>query len=147
MATACTIYIFCQSYGEGGFIPGSERRYVLSVPVCTVRKDLPNNQIRVPSNTTVYLAPGAVLKAKLLVDNAENVRIIGRGILDHPVRGIEITDSENVLVDGITVVNPEHYTVFGGGSSDIVIRNLKSFSCRSWSDGIDMMCCRKVLCR
>lgn len=108
-------------------------------------KDLPNNQIRVPSNTTVYLAPGAVLKAKLLVDNAENVRIIGRGILDHPVRGIEITDSENVLVDGITVVNPEHYTVFGGGSSDIVIRNLKSFSCRSWSDGIDMMCCRKVL--
>ena len=76
-------------------------------------KDLPNNQIRVPSNTTVYLAPGAVLKAKLLVDNAENVRIIGRGILDHPVRGIEITDSENVLVDGITVVNPEHYTVFG----------------------------------
>lgn len=108
-------------------------------------KDLPNNQIRVPSNTTVYLAPGAVLKAKLLVDNAENVRIIGRGILDHPVRGIEITDSENVLVDGITVVNPEHYTVFGGGSSEIVIRNLKSFSCRSWSDGIDMMCCRKVL--
>ena len=108
-------------------------------------KDLPNNQIRIPSNTTVYLAPGAVLKAKLLVDNAENVRIIGRGILDHPVRGIEITDAKNVLIDGIRVVNPEHYTVFGGGSSEIVIRNLKTFSCKSWSDGIDMMCCRKVL--
>ena len=107
-------------------------------------KDLPNNQIRIPSNTTAYLAPGAVLKAKLLVDNAENVRIIGRGILDHPVRGIEITDSKNVLIDGITVVNPEHYTVFGGGSSEIVIRNLKTFSCRGWSDGIDLMCCRKV---
>ena len=26
-------------------------------------KDLPNNQIRIPSNTTVYLAPGAVVKA------------------------------------------------------------------------------------
>jgi hypothetical protein len=108
-------------------------------------QDLPNNQIRIPDNTTVYLAPGAVLKAKLLVDKAENVRIIGRGILAHPIRGIEITDSRNVLIDGITVVNPEHYTVFGGGSSDIVIRNLKSFSCRNWSDGIDMMCCRKVL--
>ena len=45
-------------------------------------KDLPNNQIRIPGNTTVYLAPGAVVKAKLLVDKAENVRIIGRGILD-----------------------------------------------------------------
>lgn len=108
-------------------------------------KDLPNDQIRVPGNTTVYLAPGAVLKAKLLVDKVENVRIIGRGILEHPVRGIEITDSKNVLIDGITVVNPEHYTVFGGGSADVTIRSLKSFSCKSWSDGIDMMCCRRVL--
>lgn len=108
-------------------------------------KDLPNNQIRIPSNTTVYLAPGAVVKAKLLVDKAENVRIIGRGILDHPIRGIEITDSKNVLVDGITVVNPDHYTVFGGGSTEITIKNLKSFSCKGWSDGIDMMCCRNVL--
>ncbi len=58
-------------------------------------EDLPNNQIRVPSNTIVYLAPGAVVKAKLLVDKAENVRIIGRGILDHPIRGIEITNSKN----------------------------------------------------
>ncbi|WP_294544092.1 glycosyl hydrolase family 28 protein [uncultured Bacteroides sp.] len=108
-------------------------------------KDLPNNQIRIPSNTTVYLAPGAVVKAKLLVDKVENVRIIGRGILDHPIRGIEITDSRNVLVDGITVVNPEHYTVFGGSSKDVTIKNLKSFSCKGWSDGIDLMCCHDVL--
>lgn len=108
-------------------------------------KDLPNNQLRIPSNTIVYLAPGAVVKAKLLVDKAENVRILGRGILDHPIRGIEVTDSKNVVIDGITVVNPEHYTVMGGGSERITIKNLKSFSCRGWSDGIDMMCCRDVL--
>lgn len=36
-------------------------------------KDLPNNQIRIPGNTIVYLAPGAVVKTKLLVDKAENV--------------------------------------------------------------------------
>ncbi len=107
-------------------------------------QDLPNIQLRIRSNTTVYLAPGAVVKAKFLVDGAENVRIIGRGILDHPIRGIEITDSRNVLVDGITVVNPDHYTVFGGGSSDITVRNFKSFSVKGWSDGIDMMCCRNV---
>lgn len=108
-------------------------------------KDLPNNQIRIPSNTTVYLAPGAVVKAKLLIDKAENVRIIGRGILDHPMRGIEVTDSKDILIDGITVVNPDHYTVFGGGSTGIIIKNLKSFSCKGWSDGIDMMCCHDVL--
>lgn len=107
-------------------------------------KDLPNNQIQVPSNTTVYLAPGAILKAKLLVDNAENVRIIGRGILNHPLRGVEVTHSKNVLIDGITVVNPDHYTIFGGEADGLIIRNLKSFSCKGWSDGIDLMSCRNV---
>ena len=107
-------------------------------------KDLPSEEIKIPSNCTVYLAPGAVVKARLIVDRAENVRIIGRGILDHPLRGIEITYSKNVLVDGITVLNPAHYTVFGGQSDDITIRHIKSFSARSWSDGIDLMCCRHV---
>ena len=54
-------------------------------------KDLPSEEIKIPSNCTVYLAPGAVVKARLIVDRAENVRIVGRGILDHPLRGIEIT--------------------------------------------------------
>ena len=107
-------------------------------------KDLPSEEIKIPSNCTVYLAPGAVVKARLIVDHAENVRIIGRGILDHPLRGIEITYSKNVLVDGITVLNPAHYTVFGGQSENITIRHIKSFSARSWSDGIDLMCCRHV---
>ncbi|MCR5820674.1 MAG: glycoside hydrolase [Bacteroidaceae bacterium] len=107
-------------------------------------KDLPSEEIKIPSNCTVYLAPGAIVKARLIVDRAENVRIIGRGILDHPLRGIEITYSRNVLVDGITVLNPAHYTVFGGQSENITIRNIKSFSARSWSDGIDLMCCRHV---
>ena len=62
------------------------------------------------------LAAGVAVTA----DGAENVRIIGRGILDHPIRGIEITDSRNVLVDGITVVNPDHYTVFGGGQDETI---------------------------
>lgn len=107
-------------------------------------KDLPSGEIKIPSNTTVYLAPGAIVKAKLCVDRAKNVRIIGRGILDHPLRGVEITFSKNVLVDGITMVNPQHYTVFGGESENITIRNIKSFSRHGWSDGIDLMCCKNV---
>lgn len=107
-------------------------------------KDLPSGDIHIPSNCTVYLAPGAIVKARLIVDHAHNVRIIGRGMLDHPLRGIEITFSRNVLVDGLTIVNPDHYTVFGGQSDSITLRNLKSFSCKSWTDGIDLMCCSNV---
>ena len=107
-------------------------------------KDLPGEEIKIPSNCTVYLAPGAIVKARLIVDHAENVKIIGRGIIDHPLRGVEITFSKNVLVDGLTFLNPAHYTIYGGESSDITIRNIKSFSALSWSDGIDLMCCRRV---
>ena len=110
-----------------------------------VHQGFEDNTIKIPSNTIVYLAPGAIVKAKLLVINAENVRIIGRGILDKPQRGIEVTDSKNILIDGITVINPEHYTVFGGGTTGLTIKNLKSFSSRGWSDGIDLMCCNDVL--
>ncbi|MDP4276265.1 MAG: glycosyl hydrolase family 28 protein [Bacteroidota bacterium] len=107
--------------------------------------DLPGIQFNIPSNKTVYLAPGAILKGKLVVDKAENVRIIGRGIIDQAQRGIEVTHSKNVLIEGITVVNPDHYTVYGGESQGLTIRNLKSFSCKGWSDGIDLMSCKDVL--
>ncbi|MBR6129114.1 MAG: alginate lyase family protein, partial [Bacteroidaceae bacterium] len=40
-------------------------------------KDLPSEEIQIPSNCTVYLAPGAVVQARLIVDRAANVRIVG----------------------------------------------------------------------
>lgn len=105
----------------------------------------PGRTFRIASGKTVYLAGGAVVKSKLLCNRAENVRIIGRGVLYQPQRGIEITFSNNIEIDGITVINPEHYTTFGGQSRNITIRNLKSFSSEGWADGIDMMSCSDVL--
>ncbi|MGM9688333.1 MAG: glycosyl hydrolase family 28 protein [Alloprevotella sp.] len=107
-------------------------------------KDLPGEDIKIPSNCTVYLAPGSVVQARLVVDHAKNVRIIGRGILDHPLRGVEVTHSKNVLIDGITILNPRHYSVFGGASSGLTIRNVKSFSAGGWTDGFDLMSCSHV---
>lgn len=107
--------------------------------------DMPGIQFNIPSNKTVYLAPGAILRGKIVVDRAENVRIIGRGIIDQTQRGIEVTHSKNVEIEGLTVVNPDHYTVYGGESQGLTIRNIKSFSCKGWSDGIDLMSCKDVL--
>lgn len=121
-----------------------DARLIYFAPGVHRPKDLPGGDIRIPSNCTVYLAPGAIVKARLIVDHAENVRIVGRGIILNALRGVEITHSRNVLVDGITFLNPQHYTVFGGDSRNIVVRNIKSFSAQSWSDGIDLMCCRNV---
>ena len=107
-------------------------------------KDLPGEAFNIPSGKTVYIAGGAIVRGKLLCDKVENVRIIGRGIIDQPQRGVEIRHSSNVTVDGIIVVNPKHYTIFAGGSDHITIRNLKSFSANPWSDGLDFMSCSDV---
>ena len=61
-------------------------------------EDLPGIEFRIPSNKTVYLAPGAILKGKLVVNKAENVRIIGRGMIDQTQRGMEVTHSKNCLL-------------------------------------------------
>jgi polygalacturonase len=98
----------------------------------------------ISSNTTVYLAPGAVIQGKFICNKVENVRFIGRGIILEPQRGFEITFSKNIEIDGITVINPTHYTVYGGQSTGLKINNLKSFSSKGWSDGIDLMSCSDV---
>lgn len=98
----------------------------------------------IPSNTTVYLAPGAVVNGKFVCKNVENVRFIGRGYIFEPQRGFEIIFSKNIEIGGITVINPTHYTVYGGQTTGLKINNLKSFSCKGWSDGIDLMSCSDV---
>lgn len=98
----------------------------------------------IPSNSRVYLAPGAVVKGALLCDSVENVRIGGRGLVLTPKRGVQIRFSKHIAVEDLTFINPRHYTVFGGQSRDIEVRNIRSFSYQGWSDGIDLMSCSDV---
>jgi len=107
--------------------------------------DKPGEAYKIPSGKTVYIAGGAIVRAKLVCDSVKNIRIIGRGMLDQPQRGVEVTHSSNVEIDGIIIVNPKHYTVFGGASDHLTIRNIKSFSSQGWSDGIDLMSCSDVV--
>jgi hypothetical protein len=107
-------------------------------------KDDSDGSFQVPSNTTVYLAPGAIVRGKFVCHKVENVRFCGRGFLLEPQRGFEITFSKNIEIDGITVINPQHYTVYGGQTDGLKVNNLKSFSVKGWSDGIDLMSCSNV---
>ena len=107
-------------------------------------KDQPGDVYHIPSNKTVYVHGGAIIKAKFLIDKAQNVTIKGRGIVMQPERGVEIRHSKNVTIDGLMFVNPKHYTIYGGESTDLTIKNIKSFSSNGWSDGIDLMSCSNV---
>lgn len=102
--------------------------------------------LRIPSDTTVYIAGGAVVVASFVCEKVENVRICGRGIIYlsdftrfSAFRGVRIVFSRNIAVEGITLLDPPHYSIYIGKSEQITIDNFKSFSTRGWSDGIDMM--------
>ncbi|HEY4984359.1 MAG TPA: glycosyl hydrolase family 28 protein, partial [Verrucomicrobiae bacterium] len=99
----------------------------------------------VPSGKTLYLAGGAVVNGTVRCRNAENVRIMGRGILYQGQRGVEVINSTNVIIDGLIFINPTHYTVYGGQSKNLTIKNIRAFSDKGWSDGIDLMSCSDVL--
>jgi hypothetical protein len=108
-------------------------------------KDSVKKIVNIPSGKTVYIAGGAVVRGKFICDSVKNVRIIGRGIIDKPQEGVSISFSKNIEIEGIIFINPSHYTVSGGASKNIIIRNIKSFSNQGWSDGLDFMSCSDVV--
>jgi hypothetical protein len=101
--------------------------------------------LRMESGKNLYLAGGAVLKAKVICDKVHDVKIYGRGILLNGYRGVEIIYSSNIFVNDLIFIDPTHYTIYGGQSDHLYIRNIRSFSSRGWADGIDLMSCRDVL--
>lgn len=108
----------------------------------------------IPSGTTVYLAGGSALVGSLVCEDVHDVTIRGRGVIYladfhrySAFRGIRIVFSQSIKVEGITVIDPPHYSIFVGQSKRIAIDNFKSFSTRGWSDGIDIMSSSDVAIR
>jgi polygalacturonase len=97
------------------------------------------------SNQTVYIEGGAVVKGSFLVNNASNVKITGRGILDnsHYMRGearpIEINQSKNVTIEGIIINESKHWSCGSYASENVTYNNLKIVSDNDWDDGIDIV--------
>ena len=105
----------------------------------------------VPSDTNIHLEAGAVVLGGFVLQGVENVRITGHGVILQEgihrysgINGIRVSHCRNVHIEGVTFINPAHYTVYLGGSENVTVRGVRSFSCEGWSDGIDMMSCRHV---
>ena len=99
-----------------------------------------NKAFKVPSNKTVYIAGDAILRGQLLVENVQNVKIIGRGMVEHTVKmGVHIANAKNVLVEGIFTTQ-----CATGGSENVTIRNVKSVSYYGWGDGMNVFASSNV---
>ncbi|KUO21306.1 glycosyl hydrolase family 28 protein [Streptomyces dysideae] len=104
-----------------------------------------NGELKVPSNTTVYLAPGAVVTAFVDIQGVENSRIIGRGVLYNSKWGaMLIRKCENITIDGVTILNPRYENIRVAESKNITIKNLRAFSHQGWGDGIQLYCSENI---
>ncbi len=127
-------------------------------------------QIELHSGDTLFLDEGAVVYACITAVDAENIRILGRGILDNSRNKAQIlfpADTEGNLeavdnairqhtiqleycthieIDGITIRDSLVYNIRPVGCRDFTVRNVKIIGCwRYNSDGIDMHNCEDVL--
>ena len=103
---------------------------------------LPNDSLAVPSGKTVYIAGGARVYGTLHVQDADNVKIFGRGII-HPEgrgAGVIIKRAQHVEVEGIISTQ-----VPTGESNDVIIRNVKVISSYGWGDGLNVFASSNVL--
>lgn len=129
-------------------------------------RQVTQDYIEVPSGTTVYVAPGAVVKAQIRtnqyqtryndnVPTKENIVIRGRGVLDlsqwcgdftnsarayNPeLPGIVIVHANDVIVEGLVVVNPERQSVNLHFSNNVTVDNVKGFTSMEEGDGIALV--------
>jgi len=101
-----------------------------------------DNTIKIPSNTTVYLAGGSYFTGTLAIEDASNVSILGRGIA-RPANGYEgchVHRSQNVVIDGL-ILN----TCPVGGSNGVTLHDVRSISHPQWGDGLNVFASSNVL--
>jgi len=109
--------------------------------------------LRIPSNTTIYMEPGSILKAVddpskingeyLKISQVENVRIYGPGIIDanydsarydENIHIINTDKARNLIFEDIIIQNSVSWALHILRSEFVTVRNIKVFSGK---DGID----------
>lgn len=117
--------------------------------------------LELKSNQTLYLAGGAVLHARIIAKNVQNIKITGRGIIDgstllgrHPdyyrkylgepdtIRRpnfVRFTNCDNITVEGIVLNDSPAWMLVFNSCNDVKVDNLKGFGYVDNSDGIDIV--------
>ena len=99
--------------------------------------------LRLESGETLWIERGTVLRATVVADGAEHVRIGGGGILDgtrpgaHPM--VILSRCRHCRIEDVTLVHPTNWMVVLGGCEDVAVENLHEIGEVVCSDGVDIV--------
>ncbi len=124
-------------------------------------KDLPNviyfeagyhkpegGVLKLESSQQVYLAPGAVVAARVQIKDAGNVSITGRGAFVEPSPNrmpvsdvnymMHLANSNNIMIDGIKLLDAHTFNIYCESIADSTINGVKVLSNQISTDGLTM---------
>jgi hypothetical protein len=127
--------------------------------------------IRLKDNQSVYIEDGAVVVGVIEANNARNIKVYGRGILDGTYnnrmndsllktnpddvvlnsmkgkyhRSMDFVDCKNVSVDGVILHNSTTWQIAPIHCDSVHINNVKIISDQASDDGIDIVRSKNVL--
>ncbi len=123
-----------------------------------------DERIELMDNQTIFIDEGAVLYGSINASDKKNIKVVGYGIIDNSrmkraneINGCAILDPnageltgnpiffnrcENVIVEGVTLVNSSGWNIYLDGCKDVKINNIKIIG--QWrynADGCDFCNC------
>jgi len=104
-------------------------------------------EIRLKTGETLYIEGGATVRGSITAEDANGIRILGRGILDGGMpagtgrrkRMIDLLRCTDVRIDGITIFDSPTWTVVPQFCRNVRISDLKEVCWKNGSDGIDLV--------
>lgn len=109
--------------------------------------------LMVPSGKTVYLAAGAFITFRLNFLNVQNASVRGHGFIIGPDGGytyrehggaIHMSGARNILVEGVTSLGANGFSLSAGECNWIHVNRYRSFSSAGNGDGIDFFCSSNI---
>lgn len=109
---------------------------------CTAAANISTGYLYVPSNTQLYLSPGAVINGTVMFTDVSNSSIKGHGISYKASGsgGVNVERSSNIHVEDLIFVNPNGYAVNAAMADSVFVNGIRAFSSKGWGDGIDYFC-------
>ncbi|CAG8084983.1 unnamed protein product [Penicillium salamii] len=110
--------------------------------------------LMVPSGTTVYLAGGAFVTCRINFIGVSNSAIRGHGFIIGPKGGYDIREhggaihmshSSNILVEGVTSLGANGFSLSAGECKSVHVNRYRSFSSSGNGDGVDFFCSSDIM--
>lgn len=111
-------------------------------------------QMEISSDTIIYIEGGAVVKGVLHAAKQNNIKVMGRGVIDgsyftrgidRPRHTVQFEQCNDIEVKDVTIIHPMIWTLVLGGCDGVHIDNVRELGFEGSSDGIDICGSRNVL--